>query len=426
MTKHTYKLPDIGEGITEAEVSDWLVKIGDLIREDDVICEVTTDKATVEIPAAIGGKVVWVGCSPGETLAIGSDLIRIDSDEAAVASLATDTPPAQAETPAPEAEPKVAPEPSPIRSSPQRPSLSAALPIARNAAGRPLASPAVRAQARELGIDLRQLRGSGPVGRIVHDDITDFASHGPTLDAVKGPKRRMGTEEKRVTGVRRKIAERMALAKQQVPHFSIIEEVDVEALEELRAKLNTRFGEDRGRLTILPFLLRALAETVIDHPEINAHYDAKEGVITRFDALHCGIATQTDDGLMVPVVLHAEAFSLWETAREIKRLSDAARSRRIGPDSLSGSTLTVTSLGSLGALATTPIINQPEVAIVGVNKIAMRPVWDGRSFIPRRMMNISCSFDHRVVDGWAAAEFVAKLKSLLETPAMLFMELSDD
>ncbi len=310
--------------------------------------------------------------------------------------------------------------------SPRRLTPSTALPIARNAAGRPLASPAVRGQARELGIALRQLRGSGPAGRIEHEDLTDFVNHGPDLRAAKGTTRRMGTEEKRVTGVRRKIAERMALAKQQVPHFSILEEVDVEALEELRAKLNIRFGEGRGRLTILPFLLRTLAETVVEHPEINAHYDAKEGVVTRFDALHCGIATQTDGGLMVPVLPHAEALSLWDTAREIKRLSDAARSRRIGPESLSGSTLTVTSLGPLGAVATTPIINQPEVAIVGVNKSAVRPVWDGRPFIPRRMMNLSCSFDHRVVDGWAAAEFVAKLKPLLETPAMLFMELRDD
>ncbi|QCO57848.1 2-oxo acid dehydrogenase subunit E2 (plasmid) [Pseudorhodobacter turbinis] len=428
MTEQTYKLPDIGEGIAEAEVSDWLVKVGDLIREDDIICEVTTDKATVEIPAAIGGKVVWLGCKAGDILAIGSDLIKIDSDETVATSTPADpapappvSAPAEPAAPAPKAKAEPA-APPPAR----RPARSDALPIVRNAAGRPLASPAVRGRARELGIDLRQLRGSGKAGRIEHEDLTDFINHGPDLSALKGPTRRMGTEDIRVTGVRRKIAERMAQAKQQVPHFSIIEEVDVEALEELRAKLNARFGADRGRLTILPFLLRALAETVVDHPEINAHYDAKEGVITRFDALHCGIATQTDGGLMVPVVPHAEALNLWATAREIKRLSDAARSRKIGPESLSGSTMTVTSLGKLGALATTPIINQPEVAIVGVNKIDVRPVWDGRTFIPRQMMNLSCSFDHRVVDGWAAAEFVAKLKSLLETPAMLFMELGDD
>lgn len=431
MTEHTFKLPDIGEGIAEAELSEWMVKVGDVIREDDVICEVTTDKATVEIPAALSGKVVWLGGEAGEVLAIGCDLIRIDSDEA-VALQDADKPasgsaPAQPKAAAaPEPAPKAQAEPASKPSTPRRPAPSAALPMARNASGRPLAAPSVRGRARELGIDLRQLRGTGPAGRIVHEDLDDFLAHGPDLRQGGGQSRRMGTEEKRVTGVRRKIAERMAQAKQQVPHFSIIEEVDVEALEELRAKLNTKFGEARGRLTLLPFLLRALAEAVVDHPEINAHYDDKAGVITRFEALHCGIATQTDGGLMVPVLPHAEARTLWDTAREIKRLSDAARNRRIGPESLSGSTLTVTSLGPLGALATTPIINQPEVAIIGVNKMAVRPMWDGKTFVPRRMMNLSCSFDHRVVDGWVAAEFVAKLKSLLETPAMLFMEWRDD
>ena len=431
MAEQVFKLPDIGEGIAEAEIAEWLVKVGDVIREDDTICEVTTDKATVEIPAAVSGRVTWLGGKTGEVMAIGSELIRIETDdsvEIAPASEDKDPEPEVAEEsveePAPTAvEPKQErPAPKPRRND----GGSAAPVAARNASGRPLAAPSVRGRARALGVDLRQLRGTGPAGRILHEDLDDFVAHGPDMRQASGLVRRHGTEEIRVTGVRRKIAERMALAKRRIPHFSIIEEVDVEALEQLRSSLNDRFGADRGRLTVLPFLLRALSEAVVDHPEINAHYDDEADVITRFEALHCGIATQTDSGLMVPVLTHAEARSLWDMAREIKRLSEAARDRRIGPKNLSGSSLTVTSLGPLGALATTPIINHPEVAIVGVNKMVVRPVWDGQSFQPRRMMNLSCSFDHRVVDGYVAAEFVAKIKSLLETPAMLFMEWRDD
>lgn len=277
-----------------------------------------------------------------------------------------------------------------------------------------------------MGVDLRQIRGSGPAGRILHEDLDAFLARGPESPPPGALQPRDATEEIRITGVRRKISERMSLSKSRIPHFSIIEEVDVEALEELRAKLNARFGETRGRLTVLPFLLRALSEAVLDHPEVNAHYDDEAGLVTRYQALHCGIATQTDSGLMVPVLRHAEQHSLWDVAAGIRRLSDAARTRRSLPEELSGSTLTVTSLGPLGAIATTPIINHPEVAIVGVNKIAIRPMWNGTAFVPRRMMNLSCSFDHRVVDGWVAAEFVQKLKSLLETPAMMFMELGND
>ena len=431
MAEQVFKLPDIGEGIAEAEIAEWLVKVGDVIREDDVICEVTTDKATVEIPAAVSGRVTWLGGKTGEVMAIGSELIRIETDasvEVAPASEEKDPEPEvveeQAEEPAPDGPGPKEESPAP---KPRRNGGGSVAPVAaRNASGRPLAAPSVRGRARELGVDLRQLRGTGPAGRILHEDLDDFVAHGPDMRQGGGLVRRHGTEEIRVTGVRRKIAERMALAKRRIPHFSIIEEVDVEALEQLRRSLNDRFGADRGRLTVLPFLLRALSEAVVDHPEINAHYDDEADVITRFEALHCGIATQTDSGLMVPVLAHAEARSLWDMAREIKRLSEAARDRRIGPKNLSGSSLTVTSLGPLGALATTPIINHPEVAIVGVNKMVVRPVWDGQSFQPRRMMNLSCSFDHRVVDGYVAAEFVAKIKSLLETPAMLFMEWRDD
>ena len=436
MTEQSFKLPDIGEGITEAELSEWLVKVGDEVREDDPICEVTTDKATVEIPAAATGRVTWVGGEAGDVLAVGSELIRIETDADASPSEEADT---SASEPAPEAETEPAPEPpaEPAKAEPakqpeppakparraQRPASAA---MARNATGRPLAAPSVRGRALEMGIDLRQLRGTGPAGRILHEDLDAYAESGGASAPGSGLRRRDTTEEVRITGVRRKISERMSLAKSRIPHFSIIEEVEVDALEDLRASLNARFADNRGKLTLLPFVIRALSEAVLDHPEINAHFDDEASVVTRHAALHCGIATQTDTGLMVPVLQHAEAMDLWEAARDIRRLSDTARARRIAPENLSGSTITITSLGPLGALATTPIINHPEVAIVGINKIAVRPVWDGHAFQPRRVMNLSCSFDHRVVDGWGAAEFVAKLKALLETPAMLWMEWRDD
>lgn len=424
MAEQTYRLPDIGEGIAEAELADWLVKVGDIVQEDDPICEVTTDKATVEIPASATGRVTWLGGAPGDSLAIGSDLIRIETDADAPAPEPVEQPAATA----PEPEVAATPAPEPV-ATPDRPvpQTRRASPVKATASGgKPLAAPSVRGRALEEGIDLRRLRGTGPAGRILHEDLDDFLSRGPDTAVGTGLTARTGTEDIPVTGVRRAIAERMAEAKRHIPHFSIIEEVEVDALEDLRAKLNTQFGAERGKLTLLPFLLRALSEVVRDHPEVNAHYDDEAGVVTRHQALHAGIATQTDQGLMVPVVKHAEAMTLWDSAAEIRRLSDAARSRRAGPKELTGSTLTITSLGVLGAVATTPIINRPEVAIVGVNKMMIRPVWTGSEFVPRRMMNLSCSFDHRVVDGWTAAQFVADLKRLLEVPAMLFMEWRND
>lgn len=432
MAEQTYRLPDIGEGIAEAELADWLVKVGDVVQEDDPVCEVTTDKATVEIPASATGRVTWLGGAPGDTLAIGSDLIRIEIEGDAPVSDTPETPAPAPEAP-PEPEPaKEAPRPDPKAETAPKPerrqpdARRSAPAMATAAGGRPLAAPSVRGRALEQGIDLRRVRGTGPAGRILHEDLDDFLAHGPASLPGSGLTARTGRHDIPVTGVRRAISERMAEAKRHIPHFSIIEEVEVEALEELRARLNTRFGADRGKLTLLPFLLRALSEVIRDHPEVNAHYDDSNGVVTRHDALHAGIATQTDQGLMVPVLRHAEAMSLWDSAAEIRRLSDAARTRRAGPKDLTGSTLTITSLGPLGAVATTPIINRPEVAIVGVNKMMIRPVWNGSEFVPRRMMNLSCSFDHRVVDGWTAAEFVADLKRLLEVPAMLFMEWRND
>jgi 2-oxoisovalerate dehydrogenase E2 component (dihydrolipoyl transacylase) len=427
MAEQTFRLPDIGEGIAEAELADWLVKVGDVVQEDDPICEVTTDKATVEIPASASGRVTWLGGKPGDVLAIGGDLIRIETDGSAPVKEMPEPEgsPEKAEE-APKAEPEQkAEKPQDPAPKPQRrpaDSRSAAPRGATAAGGKPLAAPSVRGRAMEAGVDLRRVRGTGPAGRILHEDLDDFLAHGPATPTGSGLAARNGTQEIPVTGVRRAISEKMAQAKRHIPHFSIIEEVEIEALETLRTQLNTRYGDERGKLTLLPFLLRALSDVIRDHPEVNAHYDDEAGIVTRHDALHAGIATQTDQGLMVPVLRHAEAMTLWDSATEIRRLSDAARARRAGPKELTGSTLTITSLGPLGAVATTPIINRPEVAIVGVNKIMIRPVWDGSEFVPRRMMNLSCSFDHRVVDGWTAAEFVADLKRVLEVPAMLFIE----
>ncbi len=425
MTERTFRLPDIGEGIAEAELGEWLIKVGDVVKEDDIVCEVTTDKATVEIPSPYNGTITWIGGATGDVMAIGSELMRIETDDAVAAQdpapVEAAKPPDETPDPEPSRQPKSDASPPPTRGAVSV--TSQAQVQTRGPTGRPLASPAVRGRARDMGIDLRQLRGTGPAGRIRHEDLDAFASSG--ADSVRsGRAARPQTHEVRVVGIRRAIAERMALSKSRIPHFTIIEEIDVDALEELRATLNARFAPDRGKLTVLPFVVQALSEAIRDHPEVNAVYDDDAGVVTRHDALHCGIATQTDTGLMVPVLRHAEAGNLWENAQEIKRLSDAARERRATPQELRGSTMSITSLGPLGALATTPVINYPEVAIIGINKISVRPLWNGSDFVPRRMMNLSCSFDHRVVDGWNAAEFMATLKTLLETPAMLFMELS--
>ncbi|MFV0513005.1 MAG: dihydrolipoamide acetyltransferase family protein, partial [Jhaorihella sp.] len=295
-------------------------------------------------------------------------------------------------------------------------------PAARRREGeRPLAAPSVRRRAREAGADLRQVMGSGPAGRITHDDLSTFLEHGPARDSAA---RRPDTSvsEEKIIGLRKRIAERMALSKSRIPHITIVEEIDMTDLETLRGKLNTEHAGTRGKLTILPFLMLAIAEAVAEQPGINAHFDDEAGILRKSGGVHVGIATQTGGGLVVPVVRHVEALTLWEAGAELARLAQSARQSRAGRDELKGSTITITSLGPMGAIATTPIINYPEVAIVGVNKMQIRPVWDGSGFAPRRMMNISCAFDHRVIDGWDAAVFVQKLKSLLETPALLFVK----
>ncbi|WP_299426316.1 dihydrolipoamide acetyltransferase family protein [uncultured Shimia sp.] len=415
------RLPDVGEGIAEAELVEWHVKVGDVVREDDVLAAVMTDKAAVEVPSSVDGKVLALGGEIGDMIAIGAVLIRIEVDGEGNESGDVEAPaaaPAEEKPAVVEAVAEPAPKPA------AKPAVApvAAAPVKRAAGTKPLASPSVRARAREEGVDLRQVPGSGAAGRISHADLDNWIASGGIQQGTVVRGQNTGVEEVRVIGMRRKIAEKMAISKRQIPHITIVEEVEMSALEDLRAALNTKHKGERAKLTLLPFLMRAIVEAVREQPELNARYDDEAGVIHRHGGVHVGIATQTPNGLNVPVVKHAEAGSLWDNAETVSRLAQEARDGTIKRDELSGGTITITSLGPLGAIATTPIINHPEVAIVGVNKMQIRPVWDGQQFQPRKMMNISCSFDHRVIDGWDAAVFVQKLKTLLETPAMLFVE----
>ncbi|WP_156295438.1 dihydrolipoamide acetyltransferase family protein, partial [Methylobacterium aquaticum] len=326
-----------------------------------------------------------------------------------------------------------APKPAePAQPAPAKPVAPAPRPTVAPSSGpprppgeKPVASPAVRRRALEAGIDLRQVRGTGPAGRIGHDDLDAYVNAPPeeAAPAPAGRIARTGVEEIKVIGLRRRIAQRMADAKRRVAHFSYVEEVDVTAVEELRATLNQRHGASRPKLTLIPFLVQALVRALPDFPQMNAHYDDEAEVIRRHAGIHVGIATQTPSGLMVPVLRHAETRDVWNAAAEVRRLAEAARNGLAARDELSGSTITLTSLGALGGIVTTPVINRPEVAIIGVNKQVMRPVWRDNAFVPRLTMNLSASFDHRVVDGYDAALFVQALKSLLETPATLFMEV---
>jgi 2-oxoisovalerate dehydrogenase E2 component (dihydrolipoyl transacylase) len=425
---HAIKLPDVGEGVAEAEVVEWPVAIGDVVRTDDVVAVVMTDKASVEIPTPVEGTVAWLGGDVGDTLAVGADLIRIEVDGEGNMAASEPAPARTSTEAAGNPEPEKA-EPAPkAAAAPQEQSQTGKLqrqPAPRRAEGeKPLAAPSVRKRARDAGIDLRAVAGSGPAGRITQDDLRAYIEHGASPPTVKpvGRPRNTAINEIKVVGLRRRIAEKMALAKAKIPHITIVEEVDMNNLEELRKELNETHAETRPKLTLLPFVVKAIVEAAREQPGVNAHYDDDAGMITEYGGIHVGIATQTDNGLMVPVLRHAETHSLWDSAAEITRLAQAGRDGSASREELSGSTITITSLGPLGAIATTPIINHPEVTIVGINKMQIRPFWDGREFVPRKMMNLSCSFDHRVIDGYVAAVFVAKLKSLLEKPAMLFVE----
>ncbi|KQW63994.1 dihydrolipoamide acetyltransferase family protein [Variovorax sp. Root411] len=392
MGTHAIKVPDLGEGIAEVELVAWRVQPGDTVAEDQVLADVMTDKATVEIPSPVAGQVLALGGEVGQQLAVGAELIRID----VVAGGGAQAP---------------APAPAPAERTPP-------------SAGKPLAAPAVRHRAAILRIDLQQVPGSGADGRILHEDLDAWLVRGPGSQAPSAARyaERNDEEAVPVAGVRRRIAQRMQDAMRRIPHFTYVEEVDVTELELLRAQLNERWGSERAHLTLLPLLVRAIVLALPRFPQVNARFDDEAGVLTRHGAVHVGIATQTAVGLMVPVLRHAEARDLWSCAAEIARLAEAARAGRATRDELSGSTLTVTSLGALGGIASTPIINAPEVAIVGVNRIVQRPVMQGGAVAARRMMNLSSSFDHRVVDGQLAAEFVQAVRAALECPALLFVD----
>ncbi|WP_339524129.1 dihydrolipoamide acetyltransferase family protein [Pseudomonas sp. EL_65y_Pfl2_R96] len=423
MGTHVIKMPDIGEGIAEVELSVWHVKVGDMVVEDQVLADVMTDKAMVDIPSPVHGKVIALGGQPGEVMAVGSVLISIEVEGAG--NVKESTQPVAAKE-APVAAPKVdaVVESKPVAAAAPRPATCQSPMVARAADERPLASPAVRKHALDLGIQLRLVRGTGPAGRILHEDLEAYLAQGQSnaSTATAAYAQRNDEEQIPVIGMRRKIAQRMQDATQRAAHFSYVEEIDVTAVEELRAHLNEKHGATRGKLTLLPFLVRALVVALRDFPQINARYDDEAQVITRLGAVHVGVATQADIGLMVPVVRHAETRSLWDSAAEISRLATAARTGKASRDELSGSTITLTSLGALGGIVSTPVLNLPEVAIVGVNKIVERPMVVKGQIVIRKMMNLSSSFDHRVVDGMDAAQFIQAVRSLLEQPATLFVD----
>lgn len=441
---HVIKMPDLGEGIAEVEVVAWHVQPGDTVKEDQVLADVMTDKATVEIPSPVHGVITSLGGAIGQSLAVGAELIRLEVEGAgnysgdkakqepaksgAAKAPAEEVAEPQLEAvaeaaPAPASAPKSAPAAAP-KPAPQRPSNGA--PAMRATGEKPLAAPAVRQRAWDLGVELQFVAGSGPAGRITHADL-DAHVEGHRTGANGGGRderyaEQHGEHAAPVIGLRRKIAEKMQEAKRHIPHFTYVEEVDVTELEALRAQLNARYGLERGKLTLLPLLMRAVVLALRAYPSMNARYDDESNMLTTYDAAHIGIATQTETGLMVPVVRHAEARDPWSSAAEILRLAQAARSGKATRDELSGSTITITSLGPLGGIVTTPVINRPEVAIIGTNRIVDRPVIVDGAMVARKMMNLSSSFDHRVIDGMVAAQFVQTIRGYLEFPATLFVE----
>ena len=453
MARFTFRLPDIGEGIAEAEIVAWHVKPGDRIEEDSPVADMMTDKATVEMESPVTGTVLEVAGEVGDMVSIGATLVVIEvegegTEQSAVPSHQPDPPASQspnsarAEPVEPQATegqpPRASPASQPSASDARGPSTSSGqagavsavrepatsappTPLARPSAARVLASPAVRARAQDLGIDLAQVRPAED-GRIRHADLDQFLAYNAS-GGYRAPGANRGDETIKVIGLRRRIAENMAASKRNIPHFSYVEECDVTALETMRAQLNQNLGE-KPKLTMLPLLITAICRTIPQFPMINARFDDEANVVTRHGAVHLGIAAQTPAGLMVPVIRDAQTLNLWQLAREIARLAEAARSGTATSAELSGSTLTVTSLGPLGGVATTPVINRPEVAIIGPNRIIERPMFvpdgmGGERIEKRKLMNISISCDHRVVDGWDAASFVQAVKKLIETPVLL-------
>jgi len=422
MGKHVFKLPDIGEGVVEGEVVQWHVTAGDAVTEDDPIVDVMTDKATVTIPSPVTGIVTSLSGEVGEMVAVGSTLVEFDSDAAAASTSEPEVTPEPEVEPEAESSPTPAPAPEPVA----EPTPTAAKPAPAPAASssRVLASPAIRRRAREGGVDLAQVRGSGPAGRVRHADLDAYiAADGAVTGAAPSSYSTKRTEvtEVKVVGLRRKIAEQMTISKSTIPHFSYFEEVDVTELEALRQVLNSSRDESQPKLTYLPFIMLALSRIMPEHPECNAHYDDQGGVVARHGAVNIGIATQTGRGLYVPVVKHVEAMDAWQAAAEMQRVASAARDGTASLEDLTGSTFTITSLGRDGGLGATPIINHPEVAILGVHKAREMPVVREGQIVVRRIMNLSSSFDHRVVDGADGAALVQHLRRMLEHPALIFM-----
>jgi len=425
MGKFTFNLPDIGEGIAEAEIVAWHVKVGDRIEEDGKIADVMTDKATVEMESPVTGTILSVAGAEGDMIAIGSPLvvIEVEGDDA----MMEEPVPAPAHVPAPAPEPvpepaavEVRPTPAPAPAAAPQP----AEPIVQSHHAKVLASPAVRARAAELAIDLAQVKPAED-GRIRHSDLDAFLAYNAD-GGFRAAGARGVDQQVKVMGLRRRIAENMAAAKRAIPHFTYVEECDVTALEDMRAQLNAARGS-RPKLTMLPLLITAICRTLHDFPMLNARYDDEAGVVHRSGAVHLGMATQTPGGLMVPVIRDAQDKNLWQLATEIARLAEAARNGTAKSEELNGSTLTITSLGPLGGVATTPVINRPEVAIIGPNRIVERPMFvsdgmGGERIEKRKLMNISISCDHRVVDGWDAASYIQAVKRLFETPVLLLAD----
>jgi 2-oxoisovalerate dehydrogenase E2 component (dihydrolipoyl transacylase) len=467
-----FKLPDVGEGTAEAEIVAWHVRVGDVVKEDAPLVDVMTDKATVEMTSPVAGKVISIHGEPGDMAPVGGAIVVFETDAAedlgppaaSPATTASASPTIAGETPAIQENPKpnggAQPKPrikapagavwseeavqaamqaplAPPASSPvtsakaaqeaRGPGQAVARPEPREPSvkewGHAQASPAVRARAHKLGVDLSQVRGSGPDGRVTHEDLDAMLVPSAGLRRTGSAlAERNGIEPVKVIGLRRKIAEKMQDAKRRIPHFAYVEEADLTELEELRGHLNATKRNDQPKLTLLPFLMRALVLALPDFPQINARFDDEQGVVYRHEAVDIGVATQTDNGLIVPVVRHVEARDIWDCAAEVSRLAAAVRANTATKEELSGSTITITSLGALGGIVTTPVINHPEVAIIGVNKLVERPVVKNGAIVVRKMMNLSSSFDHRVVDGYDAAAFIQRVKGMLEHPASLFIE----
>ena len=426
MGKFEFKLPDIGEGVVEGEIVEWMVAVGDTVKEDDPILSVMTDKATVEIPAPCDGTVASLVGDAGDIIPVGGVCIVFDVEGEGNASAASEDKEQTVEPVEEVPAPVVEETPEPVK-TPPAPAPVAASPVQRAAGTKALASPAVRQRARAANIDLQLVAGSGPAGRISHADLDRHIAGGATGATASMPiggvpkVARTGTEDIKVIGLRRKIADGMMASYSTIPHFSYFEEVDITELESLRQHLNATRPDGAPKLTYLPFIMQALVKALAQRPECNAVYDDEAGVVTRHEAIHLGIATQTDRGLYVPVVKHVEAMDIWLSAAEMTRVTQATKDGKAGVEDLSGSTFTITSLGRLGGLGATPIINKPEVGILGVHNAKDRPVVKNGQVVVRRIMNLSSSWDHRVVDGHDGASSVQLIKAYLEHPATIFM-----